>query len=62
VIFMLTSGQEEVEYAGEAGTLLLRQTEVLIAELVFGNYEYSYALTVAASLPSKVRELTTPDF
>ena len=37
--FTLTSGEEAVSYAGEAGTLLPGQTEVLTAGLAFGNYE-----------------------
>ena len=39
--FTLTSGEEAVAYAGEAGTLLPGQTEVLTAGLAFGNHEHS---------------------
>ena len=35
----ITSGQEAVTYAGEAGSLLPGQAEVLTAGLPFGNYE-----------------------
>ena len=35
----VTSGQEAVAYAGQAGTLLPGQVEVLTAGLAFGNYE-----------------------
>lgn len=38
VAFALTSGQEVVAYAGEAGTLLPGQVEVIIVDLAFGNY------------------------
>ncbi|MHB1037748.1 MAG: ice-binding family protein [Pirellulales bacterium] len=38
--FTLTSGQEAVAYAGEAGTLLPGQTEVITAGLAFGNHEH----------------------
>jgi len=36
--FALTSGQEVVAYAGEAGTLLPGQVEVITAGLAFGNF------------------------
>ena len=37
--FTVTSGQEAVSYAGEAGALLAGQAEVLTSGLAFGNYE-----------------------
>jgi type VI secretion system secreted protein VgrG len=41
VTFTLTSGQEVVAYAGEAGTLLPGQAEVPTAGLAFGNHQHS---------------------
>jgi hypothetical protein len=44
--FSLTSGQERVATAGEAGTLLAGQIEVLTAGLAFGNHQLSAASSV----------------
>ncbi len=44
--FSLISGQEAVAYAGEAGTLLPGQTEVILAGLAFGNRNLSVGVIV----------------
>ena len=50
--FTLTSGQEAVAYAGEAGTLLPGQTQVLTAGLAFGNHEQSVIVTAMGKSPN----------
>ena len=44
---ILTSGEDAMAYAGEAGTLLAGQTQVLIAGLAFGNYNGHPVIVIA---------------
>jgi hypothetical protein len=56
--FTLTSGQEAVAFAGEAGTLLPLQTEVLTIGLAFGNHEHPVIVLGPVKSP-KTPELVT---
>jgi len=59
--FTLTSGQEVVAYAGEAGALLPGQTEVLLAGLAFGNHISSVIVIGMAKSPSTPQLVTILD-
>ncbi len=59
--FILTSGQEVVAFAGEAGTLLPGQTEVLTAGLAFGNHQHSVIVIGMAKSPNTPQFVTVID-
>ena len=59
--FTLTSGQEAVAYAGEAGTLLPGQAEVLTTGLAFGNHEHPVIVIGSSKSPKTPESVTVID-
>jgi type VI secretion system secreted protein VgrG len=59
--FTLTSGQEAVQYTGEAGTLLPGQAEVLTAGLAFGSHQHHVIVIGMGKSPSTPQFVTVID-